>query len=181
MIQILGASFFAREIAGYIQHILHEECEMIDTTVVPVNPALPTVIGIGSPQIRRKVFEENMTLDYKILHFGRHFGQLLIQPGIIICPGVTLTTDIKLGAFVIININSTVGHDCEIGDFTTISPGANISGNVKIGANCYIGTGAMIREGITICDDVVLGAGMIVVKDITEPGTYVLDVKSRKL
>ncbi len=36
-----------------------------------------------------------------------------------------------------------------------------------------IGSGAIINQGIRICDDVKIGSGTVVIRDITEPGTYV--------
>jgi hypothetical protein len=40
--------------------------------------------------------------------------------GCLVCGGVQMTVDIRLGDFVIINLSSTIGHDVEIGDLLTI-------------------------------------------------------------
>lgn len=171
MIQIIGKGGFAREVALYFKFkSLFFENKEIDNA----KNNIPTVIAIGDGNVRAKIANEYPDLEYGVFMDNRNlYGNALIGKGTIICPGTILTTDIKIGNHVILNLNCTVGHDTVIGDYTTASPGVNISGNVNIGKRCYLGTNSVIREGITICDDVVIGAGGVVVKDITEPGTYV--------
>lgn len=96
-----------------------------------------------------------------------------IGKGSIICAGSILTTNIKLGDFSQINLNSTIGHDTIVGDYFTCAPGVNISGNCCIGHNVYIGTNATIKENVKICNDVVIGMNAGVVKNLATPGTYV--------
>lgn len=179
MIQLLGAGAFAREVAEYIRVIGKTECRLVDTTTDAVED-IPSLIAIGSPKVR-KMLAEQYELDYKIANFGVSYGEVRVKQGVIICPGTQITTNVTIGKHVIINLNCTIGHDVVIGDYVTINPGVNVSGNVTIGNNCTIGSNTFIKEGISICDNVTIGGGMIIVKDITEPGTYVLDVKTRKL
>jgi serine acetyltransferase len=75
--------------------------------------------------------------------------------------------------FVIINLNSTIGHDSRIGSFTSIMPGAHISGNVTVGDQVLIGTGAVILQNLVLADNVKVGAGAVVTKDIREIQTVV--------
>ena len=96
-----------------------------------------------------------------------------IGKGSIICAGSILTTNIKLGNFSQINLNSTIGHDTIVGDYFTCAPGVNISGNCCIGHNVYIGTNATVKENIKICDRVVIGMNAGVLKNIATPGTYI--------
>lgn len=162
---IFGKGGFAREVKAYFDGVSH----LVDSrnTKTP----LEAVIAIGDPLIREKVANEH-SCQWLTLNFGRaHSSE--IGEGTIICPGAVLTTNVKLGRHVIINLNCTVGHDCTIGDFTTLSPGVHVSGNVTIGKRCFVGSGAVIREGVTICDDATIGSGAVVLSDITEPGVYV--------
>lgn len=94
------------------------------------------------------------------------------RAGTVIFPNVTLIRDVECGYHVHIN-SGVFATRTTIGNFTTISPGAQIGGDVTIGERCAIGAGAAIRNLVTICDDVTIGAGAVVVRDITEPGTYV--------
>ncbi|NBO54196.1 MAG: acetyltransferase [Actinobacteria bacterium] len=96
-----------------------------------------------------------------------------IGKGSIICAGAILTTNVTLGEFSQINLNSTIGHDTVVGDYFTCAPGVNISGNCSIGCNVYIGTNATIKDNIKICNGVVIGMNAGVVKNIATPGTYI--------
>lgn len=169
MLQIIGKGGFAKEISAYEPNSIMFENEGVEY----LNLKTPVVIAIGDGTVRKKIAEKYPLLWYSTLELGKQYGDCSIGVGTIICPGTILTQHITIGNHVIINLNCTIGHDCTIGNYTTISPGVNVSGNCKIGANCYIGSNAVIREKITICSDVIIGAGSVVVKDITEPGTYV--------
>lgn len=133
------------------------------------------LIGVGNPYVKMKLSSYCVYTDHLdcSLYNPEVDQQELHHSGIILCPGVSITTNVLMGKCVTVNLNCTIGHDTTIGDFTTINPGVNVSGNVLIGDRCQIGSNAVIKEGVKICDDVVIGAGAVVVKDITEPGIYV--------
>lgn len=80
--------------------------------------------------------------------------------------------DVHLGQHTHVNAGAFLTR-CTLGDFCTVGPNATICGDVTIGNLVTIGAGAVIRNLLTICDDVTIGCGAVVVKDITEPGTYV--------
>jgi len=96
----------------------------------------------------------------------------IIGKGSIICAGAVLTSNIKIGNFSHININTVIGHDTIIGPYFTSAPGTIVSGNCVIGESVYCGTNSSIREKIKICDNVVLGLNAGVVKNITIEGVY---------
>ena len=102
-----------------------------------------------------------------------HGDDVEIGPGSIICAGSIITTNVKIGKHAHINLITTIGHDCVIGDYFTTAPGVQISGNEKIGDRVYFGTRSCIKQKLTICDDVIIGMNAGVVKNITEPGTYI--------
>ena len=60
-----------------------------------------------------------------------------------------------------------------IEDYVHISPGVNTAGTVKVGKGSWIGIGSVVSNNVNICSGCKVGAGAVVVKDITEPGTYV--------
>jgi sugar O-acyltransferase (sialic acid O-acetyltransferase NeuD family) len=84
-----------------------------------------------------------------------------------------LTTNIKIGKHAILNRGTHIGHDCEIGDYFSAMPGAIVSGNVKIYDCVYMGSNSSIREKLSIHSLCTVGMNTGVVKNITEPGTYV--------
>lgn len=135
-------------------------------------------IAVGSPTLKEKIFNKincETTLFPIFIHSSVIYDRrtFKIGKGSIICPGNLITTEIKIGDFVHLNINTTVGHESEIGNFSTISPGVQISGNVKIFSRVFIGTGAAILEKVEIAANTIIGASALVNKAIAESGTYV--------
>ena len=129
------------------------------------------VIAIGDGRIRRAIDEEARALGLVpaiLIHpeatMGRHHME--IGPGSIICSHVSLTTNIRLGRHVHLNLNVTVGHDTLLGDYVTINPGATISGNVVLEDEVMIGTGASVIQGKTVGYGSVIGAGSAVIRNI---------------
>ena len=103
-----------------------------------------------------------------------------VAEGSLLTPGVVLTTGIRIGRHVLVNLNTTIGHDAQIGDFTSIMPGCNIAGLVRIGKGVFIGSGANLLNGVTIGDGSMVGAGSVVNKDVP-PGKKVVGVPAREM
>ena len=97
--------------------------------------------------------------------------EVLISDGAIICPFVTLTSNITIGKNFHANIYSYIAHDCIIGDNVTFAPSVKCNGNVIIKDNVYIGTGAIIKQGkennpIILGANSVVSAGSFVTKNV---------------
>lgn len=91
--------------------------------------------------------------------------------GVLLCPFVTLTSNIVIGKHFHANIYSYVAHDCVIGDFVTFAPRVCCNGNVHIEDHAYIGTGAILKQGtpakpLVIGRGAVVGMGAVVTKDV---------------
>ena len=107
--------------------------------------------GLGRPN--RKVVIERLIqkgfLFQPLLHPSVNISEFVdIGAGTIIQYGVGIMTNVKLGKFLIIDMNATIGHDVSIGDYTTVSTGVNLAGGVSIGSGCWIGSGSVIIEGV---------------------------------
>jgi acetyltransferase-like isoleucine patch superfamily enzyme len=84
-----------------------------------------------------------------------------------IAPDVKLGENVKLSKF--INL-----YGCRIGDNTKIGAFVEVQKNASIGRNCKISSHSFICEGVTIEDDVFIGHGVTFINDIypraTAPG-----------
>ena len=94
-----------------------------------------------------------------------------IGDGAILCPFVTLTSNICIGKHFHANIYSYVEHDCVIGDYVTFAPGVKCNGNIRIEDHAYIGSGAVIKQGtpdspLVIGRGAVVGMGAVVTKSV---------------
>ena len=134
-------------------------------------------VGFSNTMRRIEVFEYCKKNDIKLLNIKASnvvvMDNVQIGEGAILCPFVTLTSDITIGKSFQANIYSYVAHDCVIGDFVTFAPAVKCNGNVHIGDNVYIGSGTIIHPGKTgkplkIGRNAVIAAGSVVTKNVPE-------------
>jgi sugar O-acyltransferase (sialic acid O-acetyltransferase NeuD family) len=152
-------------------------------------PVIGVIIGLADPKVKEKIFQEIMGLNISNIVFPN-----LIHPlsnlskssnnnmgrGVVICSGVNLTVNVRLGDFVLLNRSCNIGHDSTIGDFCTINPAAVISGNVSIGELTLVGAGACVREKTNIGNKSIVGLGAIIIKDV-EDSTIVISKAATKM
>jgi len=132
---------------------------------------LSIALGIGEPKAKEKIIKSivNKFITYPTLIHPKAIisnNNIKIGYGSIICAGNIITCDIKIGAYVTLNLCCTVGHDTEIGDFSSFMPSVNISGEVSINNNVYVGTGATIINQLSIGENTIIGAGAVVSKSL---------------
>lgn len=177
-------AFVVDDTVGDPDMSIHGACIVTETEFFGRYHDLPIsiFIAVGSPKLKKVIYEKcieglkKVTFP-KLIHPSVSYdvrpGAIELGPGVIVCAGSILTTDIALGSFVHVNLNCTIGHDVKIGSFSTLSPGAHISGRVSLGNSCFIGTGAVILENIEVPDKTIIGAGATVTKSLKVAGTYV--------
>jgi len=81
-----------------------------------------------------------------------------MNPYVCIAPDVKLGRDVKLSKF--INL-----YGCEIGDETKIGAFVEIQKNASIGKRCKISSHTFICEGVTVEDNVFIGHGVMFIND----------------
>ncbi len=138
-------------------------------------------IAIADSTIREKLvakcYENNIKLlDVKASNVIE-LDDIKIGEGAILCPFVTLTSNIIIGKSFQANIYSYVAHDCVIGDYVTFAPGVKCNGNIVIEDHAYIGTGVIIHQGkpnkpLKIGKGAVIAAGAVVTKSVPEGMTF---------
>ncbi len=186
-IGVYGASGYGKEVMPLVVSQSQNESELIDYYFIDDNPSKTTlsscevlgldkflareadehcvVIAIAESKIRELLTGRCISKGVKILDIVAPnvvvLGEVTMEPGHILSPFVTLTSDIKIGRSFQANIYSYVAHDCVIGDYVTFAPGVKCNGNVTICDHAYIGTGAIIKQGKT-GNPLIIGAGAIV-------------------
>lgn len=198
---IVGASGFGREVQwlierinkahatwdflGYIDDGMEKGRAIGDHVVLGgkeyllgATEPIAVVCAIGNARVRQRVAEALKKNNN--LHFPNIIDPDVVMSdrvemgeGNIICASSTITIDIELADFVIVNLDCTIGHDAVLNSYVTLYPSVNVSGNVHIGQQAEIGTGAQIIQGKTIGAFSVVGAGSVVVKNIPEKCTAV--------
>jgi acetyltransferase-like isoleucine patch superfamily enzyme len=82
-----------------------------------------------------------------------------MNPFVCIAPDVKLGKDVKLSKF--INL-----YGCEIGDETKIGAFVEIQKNATVGKRCKISSHSFICEGVSIEDNVFVGHGVMFINDL---------------
>jgi len=206
-IVIYGAGGFARELAwlasecgqkvlAYIDDSPSRHGQRLnDVEVISLEdaaarfPKAAVAIGIGSPSQREAVAQKATAagLRHALLVDPRVARSTWIElgEGTMICAGSILTTNIRIGRHVQVNLHCTIGHDVVMDDFATLAPGVHISGWVHIAKGAYLGTGAVVINGtaekpIVLGAGAIVGAGACVVKSV-EPGMTVVGVPAKPI
>jgi len=137
-------------------------------------------IAISHNKVRKELYDKCTTnkINHQTLIFSNSciLDDVTIGDGSIVCPFVTLTSNIIIGKSFHANIYSYVAHDCQIGDYVTFAPAVKCNGNVIIEDNVYIGTGAIIKQGtkkkpIIIGENSIIAAGSFVTKNVEKDTT----------
>lgn len=135
------------------------------------------VIAIADYKLRNKIYldlkEQGVNFP-NIFHKSSYISRSCnIEEGSVICPFVTITSNVNIGKNFQANIYSYVAHDCQIGDNVTFAPSVKCNGNVIIENDVYVGTGAIIHQGkpdkpLRIGKGAVIAAGAVVTKSIAD-------------
>lgn len=135
------------------------------------------VVAIGSGAVRRALHSRLEALGCRLVTLvhpaATVAGHVTLGPGTVVMAGAVINPYAQIGEGCIVNTCASVDHDCVIGSFSHVAVGAHIAGAVTLGENTWVGAGAVIRNHVQIAGDSVIGVGAAVVKNITEPGTYI--------
>jgi UDP-N-acetylbacillosamine N-acetyltransferase len=131
--------------------------------------------AIGDNDKRQKKYleigpEHLLTIISSKAYLGR---DIKLDKGVFAGNFVHIGPEATIGANTILNNACIIEHEVCIGSHCHIGPRAVISGRSKINDSVFVGAGATIKDFISVCSNVTIGAGAVIVKDITEPGTYV--------
>ncbi len=139
-------------------------------------------VAIANSQVRQKIVQLCVADG---VHFYEVRAANVVQlddvqlgQGAVLCPFVTLTSNVRIGQHFHANLYSYVEHDCVIGDFVTFAPGVMCNGNVHIEDHAYIGAGAVIKQGasgapLIIGRGAVVGMGAVVTRSVPAGVTVV--------
>lgn len=146
-------------------------------------------IAIANSAVRQRLVERCMADRVEFFEVRAanvvQLDNVQLGEGAILCPFVTITSNIRIGKHFHANLYSYVEHDCVIGDYVTFAPGVKCNGNVVVEDHAYIGAGAIIKQGrpgrpLVIGRGAVVGMGAVVTKSVP-PGVTVVGNPARPL
>lgn len=180
-VAIYGSGGLAKELLGYgldvVVCISSSEWDNDEFRYIPVLPAadshalaLPGVLAIADPAVRKRVWLENPTVNWiRYIHQTAVVSPFArIGRGCIIAPQAIVTGDAVIGDGVFVNTNATVGHDSKVADFCTLGPNSEICGHCDIGEGCYFGVGAYALPHVRLPAWTKVSAGAVVRKSVAD-------------
>ncbi len=179
---VLGGGGFSKEVQWLIDETPHFEFEEFVDKGQELkfhallrkypNEIFYAAMGVGTPEVIVKIL--NTFIQYKNLQWPTiihpsvlgDFPNITFGAGCIVCAGNVMTTDISIGEFNVLNLNSTLGHDLRTGAFCVINPNSSTSANVTLEGQNLVGVGSTLLANTTMHTGAVLGAGAVLTKDI---------------
>ncbi len=136
-----------------------------------------SVVAVGSPKARQAIvirLTEMGVVPLSVCHPSAIIGsQASLGEGHVICAGVVVSTNVRLGKYVHLNPGAVIGHDTEIGNYVSVNPNATVSGECDLGVGALVGAGAVILQGLSLGHGITVGASACVTKNFPENVTVV--------
>lgn len=131
----------------------------------------------GDPQQRKDLIRSAEERSFSVCSLSSpsaYVGiEAIISKGALIAHGAHIGPGARIGIGAIVNTAAVVDHETQVGEYSHIAVNATLAGRCVIGRCVTIGAGATVIDNIHVCDGATVGAGTVVVRDITDPGTYV--------
>ena len=127
-------------------------------------------LAVGAPSTRRRLVERFTAAGASaptLVHPRAGLGsQCRLGLGAIVCAGVEISTNVRIGAHVHLNSRATIGHDSVLGDYVSVNPAATVSGECTVGSGVLVGAGSIVLQGLRVGAGSTVGAAACVVRDV---------------
>jgi sugar O-acyltransferase (sialic acid O-acetyltransferase NeuD family) len=139
-----------------------------------VRLAVNAVGGIGSPAVRRRVFERLAQAGFACP--AAVHPTAWVEPsarlaaGCQVFPHAYVGADASVGFGAIVNTAAVVSHDCALGDYANVAPGALLAGSVSVGEGALVGMGVTVHLEVKIGAGARIGNGATVKADVPPGG-----------
>jgi sugar O-acyltransferase (sialic acid O-acetyltransferase NeuD family) len=204
-IVIFGAGGFGREVAWLIEEInqaehrfhilgfLDDDPFLAGKTLngypvfeprgfIESNQGVSVALAVGEP-ITRMALADRLS-DFIVRYPNLIHPTVRMSPtstlgmGNILCAGVIVTVNARIGNFCHLNLKTTVGHDCVLEDFGTTACGVDLGGRSHIERGAYLGNHATVLQSVRVGEKAIVGAGSVVNRDLP-PGTVSVGIPAR--
>lgn len=143
-----------------------------------VQEPIDVVLAIGNPEISKQI-EARITNPHvsfpNIIDSDAYFydrDSLKMGKGNIIGPNASVSCNVTLGDFNVLNVFSQVGHDVVLGNHNVVMPSVNLSGSVVIGDGNLFGVKSTVIQGIKIGNKVTLAPNSVLTRNAKDEKTY---------
>ncbi|MDR3225236.1 MAG: hypothetical protein LBT52_02940 [Clostridiales Family XIII bacterium] len=134
------------------------------------------VMAIGDPKFKSAIAEktgDSVTWETLIHPAAYVSPSAEIGKGSILQAQASISADVRLGAFCLVNRVSGFGHDATAGDFVSLMSFCDICGNASLGDRVYAGSSVVVIPDVNVGADAYLCAGSKVFKDVDAGATVI--------
>lgn len=103
-----------------------------------------------------------------------------IGEGVIICPFVTVTDNVIIEDFAMLNFYASCGHDSKVGKYSILSPYATLNGFAVLENEVFMGTHSTVTANVKIGKGVKISANSVAMRD-APPHTFVYGVPGKNI
>ncbi len=140
---------------------------------------IAVAIAVGSPKAVESIANKikNPNVEYPNLYAPSvtflDKESLKIGKGNIICTNCSISCNVTIGDFNLLNSYITVGHDAVIGNNNVVMPSCNISGGVQMGNANFLGVQSVILQYIKIGNETRIGANSVIMRKTKDGFLYI--------
>jgi sugar O-acyltransferase (sialic acid O-acetyltransferase NeuD family) len=142
----------------------------IDTHVVLQDAGYLVCLGNGADRtsVGERLAARGARLGTVVAPMGNYASGVTEVPGGIFLGMCSISSNVSIGRFVLVQGFACVGHDVVLEEGVTVSSHAFIGGGAHIGRNATIHPHATILPRVRVGEGAVVGAGAVVVKDVPD-------------
>ena len=126
------------------------------------------VIGVGSPTLRREIFENAKARGATFINLVHPDAYVLetvvLGEGNVLQRGTTVFGNVVIGNGNFINGGASLAHDVVMGDFNFLAPFAMLLGGARVGSGNRLGPQSIMLEHSRMGDGNILAPGAILYK-----------------
>lgn len=136
------------------------------------------VVAIGNPGVLQNIVSQisNPKVNFpNIIAPGVFFydrSSVKMGKGNFIGPNSSISCNVSLGDFNLLNVFTQVGHDTVVGNFNVVMPSVNISGCVEVGDGNLFAVKSTVIQNIKIGTGVTLGPNSVLTRNAKDGKSY---------
>ena len=143
-----------------------------------VHEPLDVVLAIGNPEVAKQVVARvtNPLVSFPNIIAPNVFfydkKSVKMGKGNFIGPNSSISCNVTMGDFNLLNVFTQVGHDTKLGNYNTVMPSVNISGSVEIGDCNLFGVKSTAIQKVKIGTNVTIAPNSVLTRNAKDGKTY---------
>lgn len=152
----------------------YEICESIEEHKVTEQNVY--VIAIADVNVRERISLEFLSRGAQFINLIHPTAFVAntanVGKGVIVAMYSTISANVKIGDFVIMNAHAQIGHDVVVDDYCMIGPRCSVLGYVALNSKVTLGGGVLLHPHTVIGENATVGIGSVVIGKV-KAGTTV--------